>query len=48
MPKVFNIWAIFSFNSTIRRVAKFAIEAAVEDVNSNQAVLGGTKQKLTM
>ncbi|KAI3921958.1 hypothetical protein MKX01_005647 [Papaver californicum] len=42
-PDVVNIGALFSFNSTIDRVAKVAIEAAIEDVNSNSTVLGGTK-----
>ena len=46
-PSVVNIGAIFSFNSTIGKVAKFALEAAVQDVNSDPTVLGGTKLKLT-
>ncbi|KAJ9670961.1 hypothetical protein PVL29_027106 [Vitis rotundifolia] len=45
-PSVVNIGAIFSFNSTIGKVAKFALEAAVQDVNSDPTVLGGTKLKL--
>ena len=47
-PSVVNIGAILSFNSSIGKVAKVAIEAAVEDVNSNPAVLRGTKLKLAM
>ncbi|KAB1201732.1 Glutamate receptor 3.6, partial [Morella rubra] len=47
-PDVVNIGAILSFNSSIGKVAKVAIEAAVEDVNSNPAVLNGTKLKLEM
>ena len=47
-PNVVNIGAIFSFNSTVGKVAKVAIEAAVDDVNSEPAVLNGTKLKLTM
>ncbi|KAL6011969.1 hypothetical protein ACLOJK_002436 [Asimina triloba] len=42
-PAVVNIGAIFSFNSTIGRVAKIAIEAAVDDINSNPIILGGPK-----
>ncbi|XP_058220528.1 glutamate receptor 3.3 [Rhododendron vialii] len=42
-PAVVNVGAIFSFNSTIGRVAKIAIEEAVKDVNSNSSVLPGTK-----
>ncbi|XP_059440451.1 glutamate receptor 3.6-like [Corylus avellana] len=45
---VVNVGAIFSFNSSIGKVAKVAIEAAVEDVNSNPALLKGTKLKLAM
>jgi ionotropic glutamate receptor len=47
-PNVVNVGAIFSFNSSIGKVAKVAIEAAVEDVNSNPALLKGTKLKLAM
>ncbi|GLT54129.1 hypothetical protein SLA2020_273540 [Shorea laevis] len=47
-PNVINIGAIFSFNSSIGKVAKVVIEAAVEDVNSNPSVLKGTKLKLAM
>ena len=42
-PNVVNVGAIFSFNTSIGKVAKVAMEAAVEDVNSNPAVLKGTK-----
>ncbi|KAK0605580.1 hypothetical protein LWI29_028366 [Acer saccharum] len=48
IPDVVNIGALFSFNSTIGKVAKIAIESAVEDVNSNPDVLGGAKLKLTL
>lgn len=47
-PHVLNIGAVFSLKSTIGKVAKVAIEAAVEDVNSDPAILGGTKLKLTV
>ncbi|KAL7116447.1 hypothetical protein ACP275_03G005600 [Erythranthe tilingii] len=42
-PKVVNVGAIFTLDSTIGRVAKIAIEEAVNDVNSNSSVLNGTK-----
>ncbi|ONI05454.1 hypothetical protein PRUPE_5G008300 [Prunus persica] len=42
-PAVVNIGAIFTFDSTIGKVAKLAIEEAVKDVNSNFSVLHGTK-----
>ncbi|KAI8536765.1 hypothetical protein RHMOL_Rhmol10G0282000 [Rhododendron molle] len=47
-PEEVNIGAIFTFNSAIGKVAKVALEAAIEDVNSNPAILGGTKLNLTM
>ncbi|KAA8547603.1 hypothetical protein F0562_004032 [Nyssa sinensis] len=47
-PDVVNIGSIFTFDSEIGKVAKVAIEAAIKDVNSNPAVLGGTKLKLVM
>lgn len=47
-PAVVNIGAIFTFNSTIGRVAKVAINAAVDDVNSDPTVLRGTQLVLQM
>lgn len=47
-PSVVNIGAIFTFNSTIGRVSKIAIEQAVKDVNSNSSVLPHTKLILHM
>ncbi|XP_060675170.1 glutamate receptor 3.6-like [Ziziphus jujuba] len=47
-PNFVNIGAILSFNSSIGKVAKVAIEAAVEDVNSNSSILNGTKLRLAM
>lgn len=44
-PDIVNIGAILSFNTSIGKVA---IEAAVEDVNSDPRVLNGTKLKLSM
>ncbi|OAY71977.1 Glutamate receptor 3.1 [Ananas comosus] len=42
-PYVVNIGALFTFNSTIGRVAKVAIDAAIDDVNNDSGVLRGTK-----
>lgn len=42
-PATVNIGAIFTINSTIGRVAKIAIDAAVDDVNSDPNILHGTK-----
>ena len=47
-PDVVNIGAILSFNSSIGKVAKVAIQAAVDDVNSSPLVLNGTKLKITI
>ena len=47
-PRTVHIGAILSFNSTIGKVAKVAIQAAVDDVNSSPHVLHGTQLKLSM
>ncbi|KAF3440888.1 hypothetical protein FNV43_RR19174 [Rhamnella rubrinervis] len=47
-PTVLNIGAIFSFRSIISRVGRVAVEAAIEDINSDPSVLGGTKLRLTV
>ncbi|CAL5324175.1 unnamed protein product [Camellia sinensis] len=47
-PEVVNIGSIITFNSAIGKVAKVALKAAIEDVNSDPAILGGTKLKMTM
>lgn len=47
-PDVVNIGAILSFDSIVGKVARVAINAAVEDVNSNPAILKGTQLKVAM
>lgn len=47
-PETVNIGSILTFNSVIGKVAKVAIQAAIEDVNSTPDILQGTKLKLTM
>lgn len=47
-PAVVNVGAIFSFDSTIGRVAKIAIQEGVKDVNSDSTVLPGTKLVIQM
>ncbi|CAL5366031.1 unnamed protein product [Camellia sinensis] len=47
-PEVVNIGSIITFNSVIGKVAKVALKAAIDDVNSDPAILGGTKLKMTM
>ncbi|KAL3525161.1 hypothetical protein ACH5RR_013533 [Cinchona calisaya] len=46
-PDVLNIGSILTVSSIVGKAAKVAIDAAVEDVNSNPAVLRGTKLKIT-
>ncbi|KAM1324361.1 hypothetical protein PS2_045134 [Malus domestica] len=47
-PSSLNIGALFTFNSVIGRAAKPAILAAIDDVNSDQSVLRGTKLKIIL
>ncbi|KAL4572625.1 hypothetical protein LXL04_019405 [Taraxacum kok-saghyz] len=47
-PNVVKIGSILTFNSIVGKVGKIALEAAVEDVNSDPAVLNGTKLELTI
>ncbi|KAK9155766.1 hypothetical protein Sjap_003246 [Stephania japonica] len=45
-PRVINVGALFTFNSTIGRAAMPAIQAAVADVNSDSTILAGTTLKV--
>ena len=47
-PEVLNVGALICFDSMIGRVAKIAIDAAVEDINSDPLILRETKLKVTM
>ncbi|WVZ22364.1 hypothetical protein V8G54_000908 [Vigna mungo] len=47
-PRTVNVGALMSFNSTVGRVAKVAIQAAVDDVNSDATILNGTELKILM
>lgn len=47
-PAVVNMGAVFTYDSIIGRVAKAAIEAAVDDVNSHKNILDGTRLNLIM
>jgi len=47
-PSVVNIGAIFTFDSSIGKVAKLAMEQAVKDVNSNSSILNSTQLVLHM
>ncbi|KAH9328311.1 hypothetical protein KI387_000419, partial [Taxus chinensis] len=47
-PATVNVGALVAYNTTIGRVAKKAIELALEDVNNDETVLNGTQLVLTM
>ena len=47
-PEIVNVGAMLAYNSIVGKVAKLALEAAVEDVNSDPSVLKGTKMVVTM
>lgn len=47
-PEVVNIGAIFTLGSINGQVAKIAMKAAEEDVNSDPSVLGGSKLNITL
>ncbi|XP_020593976.1 glutamate receptor 3.7-like isoform X2 [Phalaenopsis equestris] len=47
-PAVVNIGAVLTYESAIGRVAKAAIEAAVQDVNASKKILNHTRLNLIM
>lgn len=47
-PSIVNIGAILRFNSTIGGVSMIAIQAALEDINSDSTILNGTTLKVDM
>ncbi|KAI9109734.1 hypothetical protein K1719_019364 [Acacia pycnantha] len=47
-PDSVNIGVLYSFNTTVGQIVKTAIEAAIEDVNSDPSILGKTKLKVSM
>ena len=47
-PDAVSIGALFTFNSTIGRVAKVAMAAAVSDINNDSTILPGTKLDVQM
>lgn len=47
-PAVVNVGAIFTFDSTIGKVAKIAIQEAVKDINENSTLLPGTQLRMEM
>ncbi|KAI3515057.1 hypothetical protein L1887_13806 [Cichorium endivia] len=47
-PETVKIGSVLAFGSNLGKVAKIALEIAVEDVNSDPTVLNGTRMKLTI
>ncbi|XP_028795296.1 glutamate receptor 3.6 isoform X2 [Neltuma alba] len=47
-PDSVNIGVLYSFKTTVGRIAKIAIEAAIEDINSDPSILGETKLNVSM
>ncbi|XP_019185479.1 PREDICTED: glutamate receptor 3.6-like [Ipomoea nil] len=47
-PSVLNIGCILTLRSDVGKITKLVIETAVKDINSNPAVLGGTKLNVTI
>jgi hypothetical protein len=45
-PSTVTVGALFTYESTIGRAARLAIELAVDDVNADNVVLAGTKLNL--
>ncbi|KAI4353643.1 hypothetical protein L6164_002575 [Bauhinia variegata] len=48
VPDSVNIGILYAFNTSIGRILKIAMEAAVEDVNSDPSILGKTQLKVIM
>lgn len=46
-PREVAVGALFTYDSTIGRAARLAIELAVDDVNADRTVLAGTTLNLT-
>lgn len=48
VPAFVNIGVLYSFNTSVGRIVKIAVESAVEDVNSDPSILGKTKLKVSL
>ncbi|XP_045786069.1 glutamate receptor 3.6-like isoform X2 [Trifolium pratense] len=48
VPPVVNIGVLYSFNTSVGRIVKIAVEAAVADINSDPSILGNTKLNLSL
>ncbi|CAJ1942189.1 unnamed protein product [Sphenostylis stenocarpa] len=48
IPASVNIGVLYSFNTSVGKMVKTAVEAAVEDINSDPSILAETKLKVSM
>ncbi|CAL0313234.1 unnamed protein product [Lupinus luteus] len=48
IPESVNIGVLYSFNTSVGRIVKIAVEAAVEDINSDPSILSKTKLKVSL
>ncbi|KAL2333978.1 hypothetical protein Fmac_015191 [Flemingia macrophylla] len=48
IPAFVNIGVLYSFNTSVGRMVKTAVEAAVDDVNSDPSILGETTLKVSL
>ncbi|KAL5063566.1 hypothetical protein RYX36_025303 [Vicia faba] len=48
VPESLNIGVLYSFNTSVGRMVKIAVETAVNDINSDSSILGKTKLKLSL
>ncbi|KAI4314663.1 hypothetical protein L6164_027551 [Bauhinia variegata] len=48
VPDSVNIGILYSFNTTIGRILQIALEAAIDDVNSDPSILGKTQLNILM
>ncbi|KAI5418861.1 hypothetical protein KIW84_043185 [Lathyrus oleraceus] len=47
VPEFINIGVLYSFNTSVGRIVKIAVETAVDDINSDSTILGKTKLTLS-
>lgn len=48
VPAFVNIGVLYSFNTSVGRIVKIAVDAAVQDVNSDPSILGKTELRVSL
>ena len=48
IPSFVNFGVLYSFNTSVGRMVKTAVQAAVDDVNSDPSILANTKLKASL